>query len=337
VLVNGKLVARVQLIKLHRASEQLDDKFLRSQYFAVAGVSGIAFLIALGGVLLFSRRLVAPLRSAQTATAQIAHGDFRVRLAERGSDEVADLVRNINAMAGSLQTLGHARRNWLAQLSHELRTPLTVLQGECEAMMDGVRPVNAASVAGLHDRILALRRIVEDLHLVSLADLGVLPHTFAEADAVELVRHVLAGGQARLTHHGLDLAFASAAETISVQWDAGRIQQLLENLIENTIRYTDSPGRLEVHLVADPTSVTLRWEDSAPGVSPGAMARLFEPLYQADARRSQESGGSGLGLAICRAIVHAHLGTIAAEASPLGGVCIVVTLPRYPTAHDSRS
>jgi two-component system sensor histidine kinase BaeS len=113
-------------------------------------------------------------------------------------------------------------------------------------------------------------------------------------------------------------------------WDPQRIDQLLSNLLENSLRYTDAPGRVAVHLAAGgPGNVTLRIEDSAPGVPEADHAHLFEPLYRADASRSRRLGGSGLGLAICRAIVRSHGGQIEAGSSPLGGLRVVVTLPLH--------
>jgi two-component system sensor histidine kinase BaeS len=334
VLSQGKLLAKVQLIKLKRASEGLDERFLRDQIVAIVIVSGLAFVLALVGILLLSRRLTEPLRAAQSATARIASGDFSVRLPVHGTDEVADLVRNINAMAGSLETLEQSRKKWLAELSHELRTPLTVLQGECEAMIDGIRPISVQAITALHERALALNRIVADLHTVSLADLGALPHVFEEMDAAELVEHVLSVSRPRLCDHGLAADFADRPESLAVRWDRGRITQLLENLLENSLRYTDVPGEIRVRLASDAGQVTLRWEDSAPGVAAAELDQLFEPLYRANPERSRQQDGSGLGLAICQAIVRAHRGTIRAEASSLGGVCILIVLPvdSAPTA-----
>jgi two-component system sensor histidine kinase BaeS len=335
VLSHGKLLAKVQLIKVTRASERLDERFLSDQVVAIIVVSAMAFVLALGGILLLSRRLAAPLRAAQSATARIASGDFSVRLPEGGTDEVADLVHNINAMAGSLETLEQSRKKWLAELSHELRTPLTVLQGECEAMIDGIRPISVDAIAGLHDRALALNRIVADLHTVSLADLGALPHVFEETDAVELVQHVLSAARHRLCEHGLTATFADPPQSLPVRWDQGRITQMLENLLENSLRYTDPPGEIQVKLAGDADRVILHWEDSAPGVTAEDIDHLFEPLYRANRERSRQQGGSGLGLAICQAIVWAHRGMVRAEASPLGGLCILIELPVDPLPPDS--
>jgi two-component system, OmpR family, sensor histidine kinase BaeS len=114
----------------------------------------------------------------------------------------------------------------------------------------------------------------------------------------------------------------------TVQWDPDRIQQLLDNLLENSLRYTDAPGRVEVSLApASPGWLELSVQDSAPGVPAGDLARVFEPLYRADPSRSRRSGGSGLGLAICSAIARSHGGHIKAQASPWGGLRVVVSLP----------
>ena len=112
-----------------------------------------------------------------------------------------------------------------------------------------------------------------------------------------------------------------------MRWDPARIEQLLRNLLENSLRYTDPPGRIAVRLQGVGDRVQLQIEDSAPGVPAGDMVRVFEPLYRADAARSRHAGGSGLGMAIAEAIVHAHDGQIRAEPSVLGGLCVRIELP----------
>jgi two-component system sensor histidine kinase BaeS len=113
-----------------------------------------------------------------------------------------------------------------------------------------------------------------------------------------------------------------------VRWDAGRIDQLLTNLLTNSLRYTDSPGRILVTLAADGEDIAITIDDSAPAVPPEHLQRLFEPLYRLDEARSRAHGGSGLGLAVCAAIVRAHGGSIVAEMSPLGGLRVAIMLPK---------
>ena len=117
-----------------------------------------------------------------------------------------------------------------------------------------------------------------------------------------------------------------------MHWDVDRIEQLLGNLMENSLRYTDAPGRIAIRLLASGASVQVLVEDSSPGVPAAQLPQLFEPLYRGDAARGRQHGGSGLGLAICEAIARAHGGQLTASASPLGGLCITLSLPQVAPA-----
>ena len=119
---------------------------------------------------------------------------------------------------------------------------------------------------------------------------------------------------------------------LAVQWDGRRIEQVLNNLIQNSLRYTDAPGRIDIDLKRTPDCVQLTVEDSAPGMAAPDLARVFEPLYRSDAARSRHNGGSGLGLAMSAAIVQAHGGLVGAHPSALGGLRIEVDLPIQPEA-----
>jgi two-component system sensor histidine kinase BaeS len=100
------------------------------------------------------------------------------------------------------------------------------------------------------------------------------------------------------------------------------------NLLENSLRYTDGPGQVQVELYDTGDSVELHWQDSSPGVTAEQREKIFERLYRVDKSRSREYGGSGLGLSICRNIIELHQGSIRAEQSTLGGLCIVIQLPK---------
>ena len=117
------------------------------------------------------------------------------------------------------------------------------------------------------------------------------------------------------------------APMATVRADGGRIRQLFANLCANSCRYTDAGGRVRVSLQPHGSRWLLHWDDSAPGVPTDALPRLFDPLYRVDVSRSRAAGGAGLGLAIVRRIADAHGATIAAQASPLGGVRIVMEWP----------
>jgi two-component system sensor histidine kinase BaeS len=255
-------------------------------------------------------------------------------LADR-SDEIGDVVRNVNRMAEGLERLEGARRRWLADISHELRTPLTVLRGDIEALNDGVRPLRPEAIAVLHEEVLRLGKLVDDLHLLAISDLQTLPCRFAPMDAVALLQRLVSRYQRRAEESGLDLRLrlSEGLTALQVQWDAGRIEQLFANLLDNGLSYTDAPGQVIVRLKQAGSTVNLVVEDSAPAVPEARLRQLFEPLYRGEAARARRPGGSGLGLAICQAIAQAHDGQMVASVSPLGGLCITLHLPVHPREH----
>lgn len=328
VRLEGRVVAQVRLRPQTRLADEYDVRFLRSQYQGIAGVAVTLMVLALGLAAWLSRQWARPLAAVKEATARIARGELQVRLPLARADEIGDVVRNVNLMAESLQRIEGARRRWLADISHELRTPLTGLRGEVEALVDGVRPFNQAAAVSLREEVLRLGALVEDLHLLAMADLKRLPCEPLACDATTLLQVAIRRFQTRAEARRLVLVMAKGTPpSWPVKWDPARISQLLSNLLENSLRYTDAPGCIELGLLRHDQQVVLTVDDSPPGVAEGDLQRLFEPLFRADAARSRHDGGSGLGLAICDAIAQAHGGHIAAQASARGGLRVLVTLP----------
>lgn len=331
VMVEGTVVAVAWMEALPPAPQSLDAAFLARQYRGILWAAVALLLLAVLGAVAVGRRWLRPVQEARQAAQRIADGELHTRLTPRGTDELAGLAQDINTMAASLQQLEASRRRWIAELSHETRTPLAVLRGEVEALIDGVRPLDRQALASLQAEVARLTRLMDDFHQLALSDLRALPCTFAALDAGVLVSEAAARLAPRAQAVGLALDCAVPAEPVHADWDRQRIGQLLTNLMENSLQYTDAPGRLRLTLqVAQARTATLVVEDSAPGVPPEGLTRLFEPLYRADPSRSRQSGGSGLGLAICRAIVRSHGGSIDAGPSPWGGLRVVACLPLHP-------
>jgi two-component system sensor histidine kinase BaeS len=325
ISAGGRTVAWLQFYALDQPVRTEDIAFLHSQYLRIVWVALGLVLLALLASPIVARRWTRPLREIGAFTEHIARGEFAARLSARRSDEIGALMHNVNAMAKSLSGLDAARRRWIAETSHELRTPLAVLRGEIEALQDGLRPLDARSLKSLHDEILHLTEMVNDLHLLALADMGALPCTMRRVDLGDIVRKAAQRFSARAQQRGLQLAVKAPQHAIAVEADEDRLVQVLNNLLENSLRYTDTPGCLEIAVESGRHQARLLVQDSAPGVAATECARIFEPLYRADPARSRKAGGSGLGLAICRAIVEAHRGSISAAPSPLGGLAITIT------------
>jgi two-component system sensor histidine kinase BaeS len=187
-----------------------------------------------------------------------------------------------------------------------------------------VRAPTPARFESLAQQVERLTRLVEDLRTLSLSDLGALDYRTEVLDLGGLVADFFEHPPVPVAGLQTELALPGG---LRVRADAVRLQQVLGNLLQNTLRYCDAPARLRVSVSAQGAWARLRWEDSAPGVAPEDLPRLTERLFRVDASRSRESGGSGLGLAIVRAIVEGHGGRLQASASALGGLCWDLELP----------
>ncbi|MFG6466304.1 ATP-binding protein [Roseateles sp. BYS87W] len=334
VKLNGQTVVVLKLAERAGPVEGVDAKFLRRQYLGLAAVAGAVLLVALVMARVLAVRWARPLGQAQTAARRIAAGEFNVRLPSprggAGASEIAGLHQDINAMAAALSRLESSRQRWIAELSHELRTPLAVLRGEVEALVDGIRPLEVAALGSLQEEIRRLSRLVEDFHLLATSELRSLPCTFEPVAPAAVLQAAVARVAARAQAQGLVLEVQVPEHLPAARWDAVRVEQLLANLLENSLRYTRAPGLLQLRARSLGAAIEVRLEDTPPGVAGPDLQRLFDPLFRADPSRSRAHGGAGLGLAIARAIALAHGGRLAAEASSLGGLCMVLTLPLHP-------
>lgn len=331
VRIGDQVVAVVRMMKLKPVPTHVEMRFLNAQYQSIIAVACVLLLIALIGAFWISKHWVRPLIAVQSATEKIAQGDFDTHLNVTRSDEIGDAMRNINQMAAGLKKLEGARRQWIADMSHELRTPLTVLRGEIDALIDGITPLSPKAMLSLREEVLQLNALVDDLHLLAISDLKALPCYFEEVDAACLLEGIVQRFSLRASQLSLTLTLDLDSWTpMMVRWDTRRLEQLVGNLLDNSLRYTDAPGHVQVRLrSSDENKVVIVVEDTAPAVSENDLLRIFEPLYRADAARGRSTGGSGLGLAICDQIVKAHHGVIRAEASVLGGVLFHLELPRF--------
>lgn len=294
------------------------------------------WMIALSGILvvllisaLLARLFVRPVDRVTRAANELAEGDLSIRVPVQGGDELATLSDNFNRMASKLQQNEQTRRQWLSDISHELRTPIAVLGGEIEALVDGIRQPSPQRISSLHNEVNSLARLVEDLHQLSLSDQGVMDMRFSDVDLFALCQEQCDLFEPRMAAASLQLSLHPLGNfSFHMQGDERRLGQVITNLLENSIRYTDPGGSVELRLGTEEKHLVLELRDSAPGVPEDALQRIFERLYRVDKSRSRAKGGSGLGLSICRTIIEAHGGEISASNRATGGLKITMRLPR---------
>lgn len=309
--------------------DPIDQRFRNQQLSYLLLASAVALLLSLLVSWWLARHLVRPLLQVASFSKQLATGDYEQRLGSRRADELGQLMQAIDHLA---ETLGHAERardRWLADISHELRTPIAILQGEIEALIDGIRQPDAARLESLHQEVRHLQKLLDDLHTLALADAGTLRYQFQTVDLGSVIESQVSlferYFQARQVSLELDLA---APATL---WgDPGRLRQLLVNLLSNSLKYTAEGGRVRIALSHQETRQGPLWclsiADSAPGVPAEDCPRLFERLFRLESSRNRAEGGSGLGLAICQRIVEAHGGKISARVADFGGLHVELTI-----------
>ncbi|MGH8248273.1 MAG: ATP-binding protein, partial [Gammaproteobacteria bacterium] len=275
-----------------------------------------------------ARQLVKPIGELSSATRRLASGRYDTRTSVVSNDELGKLSRDFNTLAKTLEDNERSRRQWIADISHELRTPLSVLQGEIEAMQDGVRDCTPERLHTLHQQTLSLARLVNDLYELSLSDIGALSYQKQPVKLAELLQGCIESWREQFAGRGITMQVHVPSGTAPMVFgDPNRLRQLVFNLFENSLRYTDPGGVIEVGLAVAGPNAVIDVQDSAPGVVEQHHPRLFDRLYRVETSRSRATGGTGLGLAICKNIVDAHEGQITAQASPLGGLWVRITLP----------
>ena len=306
------------------------------------GIAGSAVALALLLSALLARSIVKPLRGVAQAAHAVARGEFSHRLPERGSAEITALSRDMNAMAARLGEVDRMKREFVSNVSHDLKTPLSSMQETTDALLDGLAgPLtdkqrqllhyhrdSGMRLSGMLAKLLELSRL-EARHGAAhdLLDLTGL--------ARRAVEHVSATRDLR-GHNRVRVELDEGDQWIAIRGDAEGIAQLLDNLLENAIKFSPAGGVVTVRLRHQDGDAVLTVADDGPGVPDAEKAMVFERFHQAAGGRNVASPGVGLGLAICRQVVEAHHGRIVVRDNVPRGAAFEVRMPgalAMPVAH----
>jgi len=288
----------------------------------------LAFPILAGVIALRSfRSVVNPLAQVMAAADEVAEGDFSVRVAEIGSGEFGRLARSFNRMVEELERTDLQRRNLTADVAHELRTPIHIIQGNLEGIMDDVYEPNPEQIELLISETRQLSRLVEDLRTLSLAEAGQLRFEREELDTSELLKDVATSfsGQAEAAGVDLHLEIDNDSGPLNIILDAGRLDQVVSNLVANALGHTQPGGVIKVRTWKESTSVFIQVADNGQGIPAEDLPFVFDRFWRGESTRESSSG---LGLAIARQLVHAHGGNISVESQQDEGTTFTVDLPQ---------
>ncbi|TPG05376.1 HAMP domain-containing protein [Rhodanobacter glycinis] len=327
IVVDGKAVGYLVVAKSQNPDDELAIAFLIEQQRNLAILAAIGVLLSVLAAGLLAAHFRRPVKQLVDGARRLGQGQFATRLSIRRSDELGELADTFNQVAARLQDTEHWRQQWVADTSHELRTPLSVLRVQMEALQDGIRTATPDTIALMLRQVQSLTKLVDELYELARADLGQRQYDKASTDAWLLVQDVFAGFAEKFRVAGLAASIGTVPPRTMVHGDVERLRQVVNNLLENSVRYTDAGGRIMVSgaVVGDELHIAI--DDSTPAVPADLLDRLGERFFRVESSRNRQLGGAGLGLALSRHIIEAHDGGLVFAESPLGGLRVILVLP----------
>lgn len=271
-----------------------------------------AVILSFGFVWLMTDRFVRPLREMAAAAHSFAEGDFSPRVKVKGKDEVAQLGEALNGMAVSLSSVEMMRRSFIANVSHELKTPMTTIAGFIDGMLDGTIPreKQAQYMKIVSDEVKRLSRLVRSMLDLSRIDSGELKMNTTQLDLTDIVVNVLVSSEQRIEKKGLSITGVEDCESVKVCGDYDLLNQVLYNLLDNAIKFTDEGGNIHIRLYCEDGRVYVSIRNTGEGIPPEEMPQIFERFYKSDRSRSLDKNGVGLGLYIVHTVIRLHGGEI---------------------------
>ncbi|WP_310551470.1 sensor histidine kinase [Paenibacillus glufosinatiresistens] len=308
------VTAAVYVLSSTRQMEESISSVRHVLWLAGAG----AFVLALGFAWIIARLLTRPLLQMQAATRRIAAGELETRLAIRRNDEIGVLSDSINHLAVELQRYRDTRQEFLANISHELRTPITYLEGYARVLRQRLYDTEEEKDKYLdiiHEEAKRVERLVDDLFDLAKMEEGVISLSLEWIDLAEIADNAVRKIRLKADAKQLSLRTDLAPGTPLVFGDGLRLEQIVLNLLENAVRYTEKGG-IAVELGQRSGRVFLAVEDTGIGIPEEEAPYIFDRFYRVEKSRSRRYGGSGLGLAIARKLVELQGGELGVESRP---------------------
>ena len=304
----------------------------------LAGLLAFSLGVSVFAASAITEPVVRSLTSLCVTVTEISAGDFKIRAPVESQDEVGELASSINTMAAKLEAsldkereLNQSRRELISAVSHDLRTPLASIRVMVESLVDGVVDDQETTERYLRNTLSEveyLGRLVDDLFEIALMDAGMLQLQIEDASVQDLISDTLESMSAQAKAEEVSLLGGVQGEIPPVIMDTKRVQRVLYNLVQNSIRHTPPDGTIFISARDAGHEVQLEVSDNGDGVQEQDKERLFDRTYRTDPSRSRSSGGAGLGLSIAKGIVEAHGGRIWFESILGEGTKFSFTIPK---------
>lgn len=306
---------QIMRLAVEGGSSEAEAQAMFDDYIGRVLLIGAVVGVGLGGLGAWwlLRRILRPLERLMAATQAIAGGNLAVRVPNAPDPELQRLGDSFNQMAAALERVEQLRRSLVEDVAHELRTPLTSLQGYLEAMADGVVEPTPEMLRTVHEEIVRLSRLVEELDRLARGESREAEDARADVDLAALVRRAVAIHSPELASRRIAARVEGSDGLPVVRAEPDAIGQVVANLLQNAVRYTDDGGEVVIRLSAEDGGVRCAIENTGASIPPDELPYIWERLYRVDRSRARTSGGAGIGLAIVRQIVQAHGGEVGAS------------------------
>jgi len=287
----------------------------------------IAAAVALVIGLVLTRQITRPVRALISGARHLTRGELSYRVKVKSRDEIGELADSFNAMASSLERGEQSRQQLTADIAHELRTPLTVIEGTVDGIIDGVFKPDKEHLFSIKEQATLLTHLIGDLRDISLAESGQLKLNLTSTDMVELVRRVVSNYEVTASGKNVRIKLQEVTQVPDIRIDPVRIEQVISNLLTNSIRYTPSDGNITVSVKSEEASLVISVADTGEGIAPEDLPHVFERFYRSGSSRARKEGGTGLGLAVVKQMVEAHGGKVRVESKMGTGSVFSIFLP----------
>lgn len=284
--------------------------------FAGAAVISLVFAVIL--VYLFSYKTTVPLREMSRITKLYAHGDFTQRIDVKGNDELSDLGSKLNQMAASLEVLDDSRSAFVANVSHELKTPMTSIGGFIDGILDGTIPQSEEKkyLKIVSDEVKRLSTLVQTMLTLSKIEAGEEKLKPSETDLKNLLFTALLNFEKPIEAANIEVVGFEDMDAVKVIADEKMLYQVVYNLYDNAVKFTNEGGTIYVETIVESDKVTVTIANTGEGVKDEELLHIFERFYKVDKSRSEHVKGVGLGLNLAKNIVELHGGEISAASTP---------------------
>ena len=333
--VGAPISSHDQLYYLFPLTQQ--QQVLRLVETALIG-AGLSLVLLLGLIVsMVTRWVVVPLREGALAARRLSAGDLGQRMPVRGSDDLAELAKSFNEMAGSLQEklreleeLSQVQRQFVSDVSHELRTPLTTIRIAADVLFEARERLDAGagrSAELLQSQLERFEALLADLLEISRYDANVVSLDAESANVSDLVRRAAADAEQLAARRGTRIEFRLPPGPCVAEVERRRIERVLRNLLDNAVEHGE--GRdVVVTVASDSDAIAVTVRDHGVGLEPGEQQFVFDRFWRADPARARTSGGTGLGLAIALEDTRLHGGWLQVWGERGKGSVFRLTLPR---------